>query len=33
VQVKVDKVEPAFVVGPEGIVPKKPELVTSPIKP
>ena len=31
--VKVDKVEPAFVVGPEGIVPKKPELVTSPIKP
>ena len=31
--VKVDKVEPAFVVGPEGIVPKKPEIVTSPIKP
>ena len=31
--VKVDKVDPAFVVGPEGIVPKKPEIVTSPIKP
>jgi hypothetical protein len=33
IEVRVDKVDPAFVVGPEGIVPKKPEIVTSPIKP